>query len=86
MNAPFCEARRCSAQTAMAQAKQAAHTEAADEAADGASDKTVGVSWPVGVAMQSRNTAQDQHSKASGSCSVFATRSFAGTVRIASPF
>ena len=42
VNAPLCEARRCSAQTAMAQAKQEAHTEAADEAADGASDKTVG--------------------------------------------
>ena len=40
--APLCEARRCSAQTAMAQAKQEAHTEAADEAADGTSDKTVG--------------------------------------------
>ena len=38
VNAPLCEAKRCSAQTAMAQAKQEAHTEAADEA----SDKTVG--------------------------------------------
>ena len=42
VNAPLCEARRCSAQTAMAQAKQDAHTEAADEAADETSDKTVG--------------------------------------------
>jgi hypothetical protein len=31
-------------------------------------------------------TMQDQHSKASGSCSVFATRYFTGTARIASPF
>jgi hypothetical protein len=31
-------------------------------------------------------TAQDQHSKASGSCSGFATQSFAGTARIAYPF
>jgi hypothetical protein len=46
VNAPLCEARRCSAQTEMAQAKQEAHTETADEAADEAadetSDKTVG--------------------------------------------
>ncbi len=42
VNAPLCEARRCSAQTAMAHAKQEAHTEATDEGADGASDTTVG--------------------------------------------
>ena len=56
----------------MAQANQEARTEAADEASDKNSRR---VSWAVRVAVQCRNTAQDQHSKASGSCSVFATRS-----------
>ena len=38
MNAPLCEERQRSAQSAMAQAKQEANT----EPVDGASDKTVG--------------------------------------------
>ena len=57
VNAPLCEARRCSAQAAMAQTKQEeAHTEA-----DEANDKTVRrVSWHVGVAIQHRINTRKQ--------------------------
>jgi hypothetical protein len=75
VNAPLGEERQRSAQSVMAQAKKQSLTQPKKQAI-----KQQARELAVGV------TRQDQHSKASGSCSVFATRSFAGTTRIASPF
>jgi hypothetical protein len=56
VNAPLCEARRCNAQSAMAQAKKQALKQAMKHA----------IKQPAReLARWCRNTAQDQHSKAS---------------------
>jgi hypothetical protein len=70
MNAPLCEERHGNAQSAIAQAKKQTLEQPMKQAIKKQSVRELAVG---------HNTAQDQHSKANGAYSVFATGSFAGT-------